>query len=80
MDYFFLQRNSTKKDMLQGILNFLFVFMELKYADNMYSNNKEPLFNPTDILIQPSKQILTYILSQVCTEYEVGVQFNHLLT
>ena len=42
--------------------------MQLKHADNTYSNNNEPLSNPTYILIQPGKQSVIYIKPQVYTE------------
>ena len=67
----FLQRNSTLLDMHQRVLNFPFFSMHLKHADNTYSNNKEPVLNPRDILIQASKQTVIYIKSQVYVENEV---------
>ena len=45
-----------QKNMRQGVLNFPFFSMQLKHADNTYSNNEELFLNPTDILIQPNKQ------------------------
>ena len=48
-----LQRNSTNLVMRQGVLIFPCFSMQLKHANNTYSNFNEPLFNPTDIQIQP---------------------------
>ena len=45
--------------------------MYLIHADNTYSNNNELLLNPTDIKIQPGKQPVIYLKSQVYTEIEV---------
>ena len=57
--------------MRQAVLNFLFFSMQLKHADNTFSNNEETFLNPTDILIQPNKQTVIFIKSQVYTENEV---------
>ena len=49
-----LQRNHTVLDMSQGILNFHFFSMQLKTADHKYSNVKEPILNPEDVIIPPN--------------------------
>ena len=67
----FLRTNSTILDMRQGVLNFSFFSMQLKHADNTYSNINEPLLKRTEILIQPGKQTVIHIKSQVQTEKEV---------
>ena len=45
--------------------------MQLKHADNMDSNIDEPLLNPAEILLQPGKQTVIHIKSQVYTANEV---------
>ena len=53
---------STKKQhhshMRPGFLNFPLFSMQVKHADNTFSKNNIPLLNPTDILIQQTKQIV----------------------
>ena len=49
-----LQRNHTVLDMKQGILNFPLFSMQLKTADHRYSNDVEPILNPTEITIPPN--------------------------
>ena len=73
-ELFFLRRNSTILDMLQGVFNFFFFSVQNKHAentDNTYSNINEQLFNPIDIMIQPGKQTVNHIKSQVHTKNEV---------
>ena len=67
----FLQIINTILDKCRGVLNCLFFSMQLKHADNTYFDNKEPLLNPTDILIQPGKQTVIYKKSQDRTDNEV---------
>ena len=43
----FLQKKSTFLNMRQGVLKFPSTSMQLKNADNTYSNLNEPLLNPT---------------------------------
>ena len=50
----FFQRNHTVLDMRQGILNFPSFLMQLKTADHKYSNELEPILNPTEITILPN--------------------------
>ena len=54
----FLQRNHTVLDMRQGILNFPYFSMQLKTADNKYSNVLEPILNPIEITIPPNDKVL----------------------
>ena len=54
----FLQRNHTVLDMRQGILNFPLFSMQLKLADDKYSNVLEPILNPTEITIPPNDRVL----------------------
>ena len=56
----FLQRNTTILGMRQGVLNFPFFSMQLKHADNTYSNINEPLLSPAEILNQPAKQTVIH--------------------
>ena len=67
----FLRGNSTISDMRQNKVNLFFFSLQLEHANNMYSNFIEPLLNPTDIMIQPVKQTVIYIESQVYTDKEV---------
>ena len=53
----FLKRNHTVLDMRQGILNFPFFSMQLKTADHNYSNELEPILNPTEITIPPNDRV-----------------------
>ena len=66
-----LQRSCTILDMRQGVLNFPIFSMQLKHADNTYFNTNEPFLNPTKNLVQPGKQTVIRIKSQVYTENEV---------
>ena len=67
----FLQKNSTVLDVQQGLLIFPFFSIQLKHADNTYSNIIEPLLTPLDIMIPPATPTVNYIKSQVYTENEV---------
>ena len=59
--------------MRQIVLNFPFFSMQLKHADNTYSNINEPFSNPTKFLIQSGKQTLIHNKSQFNIENEVTV-------
>ena len=50
----FLQRNNTILDMRQGVLNFLFVSMQIKTADHKYTNVMEPICIREDVTITPN--------------------------
>ena len=67
----FLQRNHTVLDMRQGILNFPFFSMQLKTADHRYSNDQEPILDPTEVTIPPNDSVLTTINSVLCSENAV---------
>ena len=54
---FLQKKNSTVLDLRQGVLNFPFLPMQLKHADNTQSNIKKPLLNSIDIMIQPGKKL-----------------------
>ena len=47
--------------------------MQLKHAENTYSNINEPFLSPTEILIQPGKQTVIHIKEQIHTANEVTV-------
>ena len=64
----FLQRNSTKLDMRQGILNFPVFSMQLKNEDRTYTNVIEPIINPVDTILQPGKRTTIWLKSQIYTE------------
>ena len=68
---FFLQRNNIILDMRQVELKCPFISMQLKPADNSYSNITELMVNPTKVLIQQRKQSVVYIKSELYTEKEV---------
>ena len=51
-----LQRNSTKLDMRQGILNFPLFSMQLKNEDRTYPNVIEPILNPIETILLPGKR------------------------
>ena len=69
----FLQRNSTILDMRQEVHVFCFFSMQVKHADNTYSNNNEFLLIRTDVPIQPGKHPVIYFKSQVYKKNEVTV-------
>ena len=64
-------QKSTILDSRQGVFNFLSFSMQLNHADNSYSYFNELLSKPTDILMQPGKQTVIYIKSQVLTQKQV---------
>ena len=64
----FLQRNHTVLDMRQGILNVPYFSMQLKTADNKYSNVLEPILNPEDVTIPPNDHTVILIQSQIYAE------------
>ena len=72
----FLPRNGTVLDMWQGILNFPSFSMHLKDDNNSYPNIDEPLFNPHEIGLQPGKQTINRIKSQLYKEHEVLELYN----
>ena len=51
----FLQRNNTKLDVRQGILNFPFFSMQLKIEKRTYPNIVEPILNPVETVQEPGK-------------------------
>ena len=53
----FLQRNSTKLDMRQGIINSPFFSVQLKFKDRPYSDVIEPILNSVETILQPDKRI-----------------------
>ena len=61
----FLQRNSTKLDMRQGILNFPFFSMQLKNEDRTYPNVIEPILNPVETILQPGKRTTIWVESRI---------------
>ena len=67
----FLRRNGTLLDMGERTLNFQSVFMQFKDANNSYQKITEPLFNPLEIILQPAKQIMVWVESQIYREHEV---------
>ena len=67
----FLQRNLTVLDMGQGILNFPYISVQLKAADNKNSNVLDPLFNPDDLATPYNDRILVGIKSQIYNENTV---------
>ena len=64
----FSQRNHTVLDMRQGILNVPYFSMQLKTADNKYSNVLEPILNPEDVTIPPNDHTVIRIQSQIYAE------------
>ena len=66
----FLQRNHTVLDMHQGILKFSFS-MQLKTADDKYSNVMEPILNPKDVTLPPNGRTIIPIQSQIYAENAV---------
>ena len=66
----FLQRNSTKLDMRQGILNFPFVSMQLENEDQTYPNVIEPLLSPVETILQPGNRTTNWVKSQIYTDNE----------
>ena len=67
----FLQRNHTILNMRQGILNFPYFSMQLKTADNKYSNIMEPIVNPSEIVIPPNDIIQIRTNSQIYQDDKV---------
>ena len=70
IDLLFLQRNSTKFDMRQGILNFPFFSMQLKNEDRTYPNVIEPILNTVETTLQPGKRTTFWVKSQIYTDNE----------
>ena len=66
----FLQRNNTKLDMHQGILNFPFFSMQMKNEDRTYPNVIEPILNPAETILQPGKRTTIWWKSQIYTDNE----------
>ena len=66
----FLQRNSTILDMHQGILNFPFFSMQLKYEDRTYPNVIEPILNPGETILQTGRRTTIWVKSQIYTDNE----------
>ena len=66
----FLQRNNTKLDMRQGILNFPFFSMQLKNEERTYPNIIEPILSPIDTILQPGKRTTIWVKSQIYTDNE----------
>ena len=66
----FLQRNSTKLDMRQGILNFPFFSMQLKNEDRTYPTVIEPIPNPVETILQPVNRTTIRVKSQIYTDNE----------
>ena len=52
----FLQRNSTKLNMQQGILNFPFFPKQLKNEDQTYPNKMEPILKTVETILHPGKR------------------------
>ena len=73
----FLQRNHTVLDMRQGIPNFPFFSMQLKTADHKYSNVKEPILNPEDVMIPPNNRTIISIQSRIYAENAVTGILQH---
>ena len=73
----FLQRNHTVLDMRQGIPNFPFFSMQLKTADHKYSNVKEPILNPEDVMIPPNDRTIISIQSRIYAENAVTGILQH---
>ena len=67
---FFLQRNSTIRDMRQGILSFPFFSMQLKNGDRTYPNIIEPILNPVETILQPGKRITIWVKSPIYVDNE----------
>ena len=70
IDILFLQRNSTKLDVRQGVLNFPFFSMQLKNEDRTYPNFIEPILNPVETILQPGKRTTFWLKSQIYTDNE----------
>ena len=66
-----LRRNGTLLDMGERTLKFQSVFMQFKDANNSYQKITEPLFNPHEIILQPGKQTMVCVESQIYREHEV---------
>ena len=66
-----LQRNGTVLDMRQKTLNFPSFSMQLKDAKKSYPNSTETLVNTHDIKLQPGKQSVIWIKTQIYKEHEV---------
>ena len=66
----FLQRNSTKLDMREEILNFPFFSMQLKNEDRTFPNFIEPILNPVKTKLQPGKRTIIWVNSQIYTDNE----------
>ena len=73
----FLQRKSTILGMRQRLLDFFLFSTQLEHSEDTYSHINELLLNLTDILIQPRKQRMIYIISQVYTKIEVTSIIQH---
>ena len=63
--------------MRQRTLDFFFFSTQLEHSNDTYSHINELLLNPPDILIQPRKQRMIYIISQVYTKIEVTSIIQH---
>ena len=61
----FLQRNNTILDMRQGVLNFPFFSMQLKTADQKYTNVMEPICIREDATIPPNGRQSVLMASQL---------------
>ena len=61
----FLQRNNTILDMRQGVLNFPFFSMQLKTADQKYTNVMEPICTKEDITIPRNDRKIVTLTSQM---------------
>ena len=66
----FLQRNITKIDMRQGILNFPFFSMQLKNEDRTNPNVIEHKVKPKEAILQPRKRTTIWVKSQIYTANE----------
>ena len=66
----FLQRNSTRLDMRQIILNFPLFSMQVKDEDRTYPNVIEPILNPVETTLQPGKRTTIWVKSQIYTDNE----------
>ena len=65
MRLLFLQRNGSVLDMRQWILDFPSFSIQPKVDNNSCINFNEPLLNPHETVLQPGKQAIIWVKSQI---------------
>ena len=61
----FLQRNNTILDIRQGVLVFFFFYIQLKTADQKYTNVMKPICLRKDVIIPPKGRQPVLMASQL---------------